>query len=142
MKKIILIITTILTLLCPNNLYAITNSSSKDNEYISSKVANTITYNLEFCNYQLTPAEYVMSNGGISIFIKSTTSAPGETISFELVHNNSRTGKIKTVPLQANQYVSWGELPAGNYKIRVTSSKASYYENIYVYATIRVIYGD
>lgn len=34
---------------------------------ISLIAANTVTYNINFCNYQLTPKEYVMTNGVISI---------------------------------------------------------------------------
>lgn len=81
-----------------------------------------------------------MSNGGISIFINSTTSFPNETISFELFHNGNRTGKIKSVPLQSGQYVSWGDFPAGNYEIRITSSKADYYNNVYLFENEKLSY--
>lgn len=145
MKKLLCLgLISLITLMSSSNLSAMERQPTvqEPETLITSRVANSVTYNVNFCNYQLTPKEYVMSKGGISVFIKSTTTYPNETMSFELVLNGSRTGKIKTVPLQSGQYVSWGDLPAGNYRIRVTSSKASYYNNVYVSATLRIIYGD
>lgn len=141
MKKILrLCLVPLMALMSSSNLFAMeTQPITQESEGLT---ANPVTYNVSFSNYKLTPKEYVMSNGGISIFINSTTSFPNETISFELFHNGNRTGKIKSVPLQSGQYVSWGDFPAGNYEIRITSSKADYYNNVYVSATLRVIYGN
>ena len=93
MKKILrLCLVPLMALMSSSNLFAMeTQPITQESEGLT---VNSVTYNVSFSNYKLTPKEYVMSNGGISIFINSTPSFPNESISFELFHNGNRTGKI------------------------------------------------
>ena len=88
MKKILrLCLVPLMALMSSSNLFAMeTQPITQESEGLT---ANSVIYNVSFSNYKLTPKEYVMSNGGISIFINSTTSFPNETISFELFHNGN-----------------------------------------------------
>lgn len=143
MKKMISLFLVVMMLFAgTTSISAMEKPVSESTISISPRTAHVENYEYNFQNYVLTPRQYVMTNGGISIRIESCNNLPNHTVTYELVRNGGRTGMTQTVPLVNGSFVSWGELQSGYYQIRITSTKADLDTHSYCYLKLRVIFGD